>query len=400
MLIAGGVFVSTIPRNFDVLRRYASEHRASLAQFGLSDAFFTLYFMTFDIACMVVFSLAALLIFWRRSDDWMAMFSSLALVTFGASYTFFLFTLGRSQLPDSVPQTLLLALGLGLSISFYYLFSTGRFIPRWTRVLAIAYVAWALTWLVSPAISLLHWPFLPAYIVIAAFYGSGVVAQLYRYRRVSDAIERQQTTLVVFGITVTAIGLSGYGLLRLLSPAILPPPLLDVLGIPFIVLCQLVVPITVSLAMLRYRLWEVDPLINRVLVYSSLTAILAAVYVGSIIGLQALLRELFQQTSEVAVVISTLLIAALFQPLRKRLQVIIDRRFYRHKYDAARTLAAFSAALRHEVDLNELSEQLLSVVQETMQPSHVSLWLRPPEQTRDRNTRMLPLIEEEESITP
>ena len=335
--------------------------------------------MTFDFACMLVFSLTALLIFWRRSDDWMAMFTSLARVTFGASYTFFLFVLGRSQSPESVPLTLVQALGLGSSIIFYYLFPNGRFIPQWTRILAIVYVAWALTWLIYPAASLLHWPFLLSFVVIQVFYGSGVVAQLYRYRRVSDATQRQQTKLVVFGVTVTAVGLSGFGLVRLLSPAILSPTLIDVVGIPFIVLCQLFVPVTIGIAILRYRLWEIDPIINRVLVYSSLTGILAAVYVGSIIGLQSLLRELFHQTSEVAIVISTFFIAALFQPLRKRIQQVIDRRFYRRKYDAVRTLAAFSATLRSEVDLNELSEQLLAVVQETMQPTHVSLWLRPPE---------------------
>src|SRR5690348_14618492 len=109
-----------------------------------------------------------------------------------------------------------------------------------------------------------------------------------------------------------------------------------------------------------------------------LTAILAAVYFGSIFGLQALLRGIIHEDNEVTTVISTLLIAALFQPLRKHLQTSIDRRFYRRKYDAARTLTAFSAILRNEVDLEQLREQLVAVVQETMQPSHVSLWLRPP----------------------
>jgi hypothetical protein len=379
VVITIGSFVANIPSSFDLLRSYASDHRASLVQFGLSANFFALYFMTFDLACMLVFSLTALMIFWRRSDDWMAMFTSLALVTFGASYTFFWFAMGRSQSPESLPLTLVQALGLGLSIIFYYLFPNGRFIPRWTRVLAIVYVAWALTWLIYPAANLLHWPFLLSYVVIVVFYGSGVLAQIYRYRHVSDAIERQQTKLVVFGVTVTAIGLSGFSLFRLLSPSILSPTLIDVVGMPFIVLCELFVPVTIGIAILRYRLWEVDPIINRVLVYSLLTGILAGVYFGSIISLQALLRGLFHQTSEVAIVISTLFIGALFQPLRKRIQAIIDRRFYRRKYDAARTVAAFSATLRHEVDLNQLGEHLVAVVEETMQPAHVSPWLRPSE---------------------
>jgi hypothetical protein len=127
----------------------------------------------------------------------------------------------------------------------------------------------------------------------------------------------------------------------------------------------------------------VDVLINKALVYGLLTGTLIAVYVGCIIGLEALLRGLFNQTSEIAIVVSTLTIFALFHPLRKRIQAAIDRRFYRRKYDAARTLAAFSSTLRHEVNLDQLREQLIAVVQETMQPAHISLWLRKPSRTEN-----------------
>ena len=141
---------------------------------------------------------------------------------------------------------------------------------------------------------------------------------------------------------------------------------------------------------------DIDMLINRALVYGTLTVSLVLMYVSCIIGLQFLLRGMLNQNTDVAIVGSTLIIAALFQPLRQRIQQVIDRRFYRHKYDAARTLAAFSATLRNEVDLNQLREQLVGVVQETMQPAHVSLWLRNPQQDRERNTRLLPRIDEEE----
>lgn len=151
---------------------------------------------------------------------------------------------------------------------------------------------------------------------------------------------------------------------------------------PVATLILLFAPLCFAIAILRYRLWDIDILINRTLVYGTLTGILALVYVGSIILLQDLLRGIIHQNNDVAVVISTLVIAALFQPLRHRIQAIIDRRFYRRKYDATRTLAAFSATLRHEVNLDQLREELVVAVQETMQPSHVSLWLRPTEPDR------------------
>src|SRR2546428_10045738 len=122
-------------------------------------------------------------------------------------------------------------------------------------------------------------------------------------------------------------------------------------------------PFSFGFAMLHSRLWDIDFIINRTLVYGALTVILTAVYVGVVIGLQALLRGIISQDNSVAIVISTLAIYALFQPLHQRIQRIIDRRFYRRKYDAAKTVAAFSATLRQEVDLSQLREQLLAVVQ-------------------------------------
>jgi hypothetical protein len=144
-------------------------------------------------------------------------------------------------------------------------------------------------------------------------------------------------------------------------------------------------PIAIGIAILRYRLYEIDTLINRTLVYGSLTVTLVALYFGGIVVLQRLFLLLTGEQSTLAVVASTLLIAALFTPLRRRIQSFIDRRFYRRKYDARKTLEAFSAKLREETDLEALNAELVGVVRETMQPSHISLWQRPVTPTRGEN---------------
>ena len=144
----------------------------------------------------------------------------------------------------------------------------------------------------------------------------------------------------------------------------------------------ILLPLSIGLAILRYRLWDVDALINKALVYGGLSGILGALYAGLIIGLENLAGTITggQTTRQpVVLVVSTLAIAALFLPVRSRIQSLIDRRFYRKKYDAEKMLAAFSATLRQETDLKQVREHLIALVQETMQPAHVSLWLRQPE---------------------
>jgi hypothetical protein len=176
----------------------------------------------------------------------------------------------------------------------------------------------------------------------------------------AEGEERQQMKWFAFGLLVLVFA-------YLFSPRGL---------LLFIVLALL--PVAVGIAILKYGLYHLD-IINRALVYGILTALLALVYFGGVTATQAIFRALTgqQQQPQLAVVISTLAIAALFNPLRRRIQSFIDRRFYRKKYDAAKTLEAFSAQLRNETDLNTLSEDLVGVVRETMQPAHVSLWLGP-----------------------
>ena len=153
-----------------------------------------------------------------------------------------------------------------------------------------------------------------------------------------------------------------------------------------VIMSVALVPVSAGIAILKYRLYDIDVIINRALVYGPLSTMLALIYVGGVVGLQAVERTLSGQESTLAVVASTLVIAALFNPLRRRVQAFVDRRFYRKKYDARKTLEDFSAKLRDETDLEALNTELIGVVGETMQPSHISLWLRPDTPTRGEHT--------------
>jgi hypothetical protein len=206
--------------------------------------------------------------------------------------------------------------------------------------------------------------------------GLGAVISLFvRFRR-ARGDERQQIKWFASAAALTLVWILVFGqsTLRGLPGAIVA--LSALLVIPSI-------PIATGIAILRYRLYEIDTLINRTLVYGSLTATLVAVYVGGIVVLQRLFVLLTGEKSTLAVVASTLLIAALFNPFRRRIQSFIDRRLYRSKYDARKTLEAFSARLRDETDLKALNNDLVGVVRETMQPAHVSLWLRPEQSQQE-----------------
>jgi membrane protein CcdC involved in cytochrome C biogenesis len=207
------------------------------------------------------------------------------------------------------------------------------------------------------------------YVIFTAILLSAL-SIVVRYRRAGGA-ERQQ--LKWFALAAVLIGAVTAGHLlfldALLSEALVN--MLDAVTITFLY-------VAVGIAILRYRLYDIDIIINRTLVYGSLTVTLVLVYFGSVVGLQYFLRALTGQESQLAIVASTLVIAALFNPLRQRIQNFIDHSFYRRKYDAAKTLEAFSAKLRDETDLDNVSAEMVSVVQETMQPEHVSLWLRKP----------------------
>jgi hypothetical protein len=378
-----GAFVAAVPVRYARLAHPTEGVRAALAEVGISPGGYALYTVGLDAIFVSVFAAVAGVIFLRRSHDPMALLVATMLVTWGTLNDLFVATpraiMGMNPVVDAVLQ-LLTFVGYITWMLFFYLFPSGHFVPRWTRWLALVYgVGFFGLWNFTP-FGPLSWPPLLFGAAVLLVWGSFPIAQIYRYARVSDTTQRQQTKWVVFGVAVALAG--ALTTIYTLEAAVDIPPeevgskmlsllLMDTFG--------LLIPLSIGVAMLRYRLFDIDVVINRTLVYGSLTVMLALLYFGGVTATQTLLSVLTgqQELPQLAVVVSTLAIAALFSPLRRLVQSFIDRRFYRKKYDAAKTLEAFSAKLRNETDLETLSEELVSVVRQTMQPEHASLWLRP-----------------------
>jgi hypothetical protein len=337
---------------------------------GLSINVYAASYLVFQVVLTVVWWAIAGIIVWRKSDDWMALLVALMLLLQGTgTVTEVLGGAARHGL-----FVVLLVLNWSTLMWVFFLFPDGRLIPRWTHWLALAFTVIFVLFHSFPTVLPGWLDPSPPHFLWFVFISSILIAQVYRYRRVSGPVQRQQTKWVVFGVTTYLLGIPALGVIDLLAfPGVQwYDSVILVMAIP---LLQLLVPLSIGMAILRTRLWDIDVIIRRTLIYGTFTAILVAIYSGSVILLQVLLRPLVGTETELATVASTLAIAALFQPLRRRIQAVIDRRFYRRKYDAQKTLQAFRVRVRDETNLNQLSREIVQVVQATVQPAHVSLWL-------------------------
>ncbi|HEX5547452.1 MAG TPA: hypothetical protein VFX24_08585 [Ktedonobacterales bacterium] len=340
---------------------------------GVPIGFYAAYIGTIEVLYALAYLVMGGLIFWRKSETRIGLLTAVLLITYGVTQTDG--TVVATSVPVlSIPANLLSALSFVLLALFLYLFPDGRFAPRWSRWVALIWIPLFLV--VSTTLADAVVPILFGFIFLS------IGAQIYRYRRVSTPIQRQQTKWVVFGLLFGLLGSGGIIIVgALLGPEHTFGPWGILVANALIYMFSACIPLSIGWAILRARLWEIDTLINKALVYGSLTGLLGLLYAGFVIGLGRLIELIPGQSASnpAILVISTLAIAALFQPLRARLQSTIDRRFYRRKYDVEKTLAAFSATLRNEVNLEQVRAQMLFVVNETMQPAHISLWLRLPE---------------------
>jgi len=353
----------------------------ALDELGLSIAIYASYQVGVEVVVVALLALLAGLIVWRRGDSGVALLTAMALVGFGASVIVESdVALARAHPALAWPVGVLEALAFLPFVWLLVAFPNGRFVPRWgwLALLGVGGVM-AASALFGPPFAEENPLRLAVLVICMAVVVAGVAAQVHRYRRVSGPLERQQSKWVLLALAGVAAGMITYILFFELFP--LPAGqarvMFSLVATAVLVALLLSLPVSLALSILRYRLWDIDILIRRTLIYGALTATLVFVYFGVVVALQSLLRAVTGEgQSEISVVLSTLTIAALFVPVRRRLQEAIDRRFYRQRYDAAQVLSEFGSGLRDEVELDLLVDRLLSTVNGAMQPHALSLWLR------------------------
>ena len=388
---------------------YPSAGKSWLERFVSTD-FYPYFELGLEVATLAGLAVIGFVIFARMPNDWRIISISVGFVTYAAYITPPLDALTVVNPELEIPIRIVRATGGGLSLLFFYLFPGGHFVLRFTKVLA---VAWGICNIVGAAFPETAVDFnivrphailggvvgtadyatsspydvtVACFFVLFGFLATGAASQIYRYVKVSSEIERRQTKGVVVAFTLVVLGFAAFVLPRIFLGSLresgIPNFIYHLIGVPIFFLLLLLVPLFFGISILRHRLWDIEVIVNRALVYATVTATLAGLYFLGIVLLQDLLSP-FTQGSRIAVASTTLAVAGLFQPVRNRVQDFIDGHFYRRKYDAAKTLEDFSTKLRDQIDLDALTDELVGVVGETMQPAKVGLWLRAPEEPEE-----------------
>jgi hypothetical protein len=357
----------------------AAQLQAMVESVGLSPQMFAALRLASSLVCLASYWSIAGLLLWRKSDTLAGLLIAYVLFFTGPGFSgLLLIETQAAQWVRDLDQLLAIFTWPTFFVMLY-IFPNGKFVPRFT-----GYLFWV------PYILFIQRSFTARFdslgpVILAAYAAGGLASQVYRYRKVSTLEERQQTKWVVFVLGFVILSALLTPLLLVFFPGwVVGSPArfwYDFIGNGLLgVLLPALLPLAIGVSILRYRLWDIDLIIRRTLQYSLLTISLGLIYLGVVVTLQNLLGGLTgERQPEIVIVISTLAIAALFTPLRRRIQGFIDRRFYRRKYNAEQALAAFALHARNETDLDQLTGQLAAVVQAAMQPEHTAVWLRAPQ---------------------
>jgi len=393
-ILLGLVFlVGLAPVRMIQLRGLAADNASGLARLGVSQSLFVNYLSGLDVLLFLCFAAAGVLIFLRKPDNWLTIFVSIGIIVQGAAMI-----RPEDSFGAAAPEWRWFALCLTClvnicSITCLVLLPDGRFVPRYTRLMTVFWAAGIVARYVffpqfarpdgRPVAGTLDpGPWMSLLILLLAIGGfvTGGIAQVQRYRRLTDPTQRQQIKWYVFGVAVAVGGIVLFQLPAIFVPAVrtpgVPRVLFALLGVPAFYFSVMTIPVTLAFALLRYRLWEVDAVINRSLVYGTLTGALLVVYFVSVAGFQRLFQALTGQESNLAVVGSTLAIAVLCQPLRQRLQTIIDGRFYRRAVNFREAFTQFAREVRTIIDLPQLLHALVDRTADLLDITHGGVFLR------------------------
>jgi len=389
-LVGGILFVQGIFIDLDFILRNTFFYdsvwtpetvRAAATEAGIQVEVFPWYWLAIEITMVTTFVTAGLILFWRKKDLFGA-YLGVTLVVIGTSITGPVISTVSSVIPEAQVFLLFLSgIGFVSLASLLYVFPDGKFIPSWSKWLMMIFVLLILVQTYVFFSELDQSESLLEIIIPMLYFSLGVISQVYRYIRVSGPVERQQTKWALVAFVLFLLVAVLFNIMFPNSTNMQEPPAgIDLVGFFLfytgLTLTTILFLIALVIAIFRYRLYDIDILIRKSLVYSGLTVTLVLVYFGNVVLLQRLLTAFGGQQSPVAIVISTLLIAALFNPLRGRIQNAIDRRFYRRKYDAEKTLEAYAMSARNQADLDSMTSDLVQVVRATMQPERIGLWMK------------------------
>lgn len=375
-LIAG---MATIMTRFKQLQYLAANYyHPYLIQAGLSDGFYVWYFLLTESLLALLFAVTGGIVALHRPATWMTTFAAIALMLFGVSVPPPLHALVVQQGALELPLRLLRATGLALFIIFFYIFPNGRFALPWTRILTIVLVGWSLLWPFFPLLDPYRLPHPFPFVVLSSWLITAVVAQLYRQLHLTEPAQQQQTKWVVFGLTAAVLGDFITHVAWYIFPSLQQGPdwLILLLHQPFFIVSQLLMPLSIGVAILHFGLWEIDFIINQSLIYGLLTTFLAAGWAT----IAKLLEGLFTRVSgpsaaPLATGLAVLFVGLAFGATRKYLETVVNHYFYPNKVNLSRDFVEIFPEARSTISTSELLEILISRILKIFNITHGAIFL-------------------------
>ena len=348
-----------------------------LSRFGLTQTFHIVYFVVLESFVAIAFAVTGLIIAWHRPATQMTTLASVSLMLYGVTIPPPMHTLVVNVPPLPLSLRLIRAVGLSSFVIFFYLFPDGKFTPRWTKSLAIIVAVWTIIWPFYPPLNPYNWHGILPFISLAALLGTGVVAQLYRYFRVSDPERKQQTKWVVFGLTASVFGdLITHAPWEFFHLQHGSDWYLLMLHHPFFIVSQLLVPLSIASSILHYGLWEIDFIINRTLIYGLLAAILAMILAIFQRGLEELfIKSIGAGAAPVAAGVAVLITALFFKPVYNRIDKIIGAYYNIQVIDYSQEFIEFLPDVRSVISFSALTKALVERTVDLTQTKHGAVWL-------------------------